>query len=278
MESALLSDLNNLGIKKYRFKKSYENLQEIKSKIISTYRDEIEWIEIESIGTKYIVRYEPRIKNKSEDKKTFRNIVAKKNAIIKSLNISSGQIVKGINSYVKKGDIIVSGYIDLNGNIKDTVSSNGIIYGETWYKVTINYPFKYEEVYETGKKNKVLVIKFLNKEIEIFNFNKFKTKKTIDNTILKNSILPIKLISQYQKETKVIKENNNEKQLIKRAFNMAKKKIEENLDSNESISNYKILYKIKYSDSVTLNIFFTVIEDITEYQEIEEYKEETIQE
>ena len=45
------------------------------------------------------------------------------------MDVSSGQIVKNVNSYVKKGEVIVSGYITLNDSIKNNVSSNGIIYG-----------------------------------------------------------------------------------------------------------------------------------------------------
>ena len=130
MEKSIKEELKNFGIEKYKFKKNYNELQIIKDKIISKYRDEIEWIEIENIGTKYIIRYEPRIKNSINKENKLRNIVAKKDAIITSLNISSGQIIKNINSYVKKGDIIVSGYIDLNGSIKDTIISNGNVYGE----------------------------------------------------------------------------------------------------------------------------------------------------
>jgi len=42
---------------------------------------------------------------------------------------SNGQIIRGQNDYVKKGDIIISGYISLNGSVKETVSSLGNVYG-----------------------------------------------------------------------------------------------------------------------------------------------------
>lgn len=274
MEKVLIEELSELGIKKYKFKKNYIELQKIKTKLLSNHKDELEWLEIESIGTKYIVRYEPRIKNNIKEDPPLRNIVAKKDCVIRDMTISSGQIIKDIDSYVKKGDVIVSGYITLNGNIKDTVSSNGNVYGETWYKVTITYPYKYKEVYETGNSKYVFVIKFLNKDIELFNFNKYKTKNIIEKNILKNNILPIKLVRQTHKETRVIDEDNTEEELIDKALNLAKKKMEEKLNGKEYIKDYKILNKIKNSDSITLNIFFNVVEDVTEYVEIEEYQEE----
>lgn len=274
MKNILLEELEELGISKYKFKKNYLELQEIKNKLLKEYRNEIEWIEIENIGTKYIVRYEPRIKNDIEEDTPLRNIVAKKDCVIRYMNISSGQIVKDVDSYVKKGDIIVSGYITLNGNIKDTISSSGTVYGETWYKVTITYPYKYKEVNETGNSKQVFTIKFLNKDIELVNFNKYENKKIEEKTILKNNILPIKLVKQKQKETIVIYEDNTEEELINKAIKYAKDKMNNNLKKGEYIKDYKILNKIKNSDSITLNIFFNIVENVTEYVEIDEYEEE----
>lgn len=274
MENVLIEELEEYGIKKYRFKKNYIELQEIKNKLLSNHKEEIEWIEIESIGTKYIIRYEPRIKNNINLDTPLRHIIAKKDGVIRDMNISSGQIIKDIDSYVKKGDIIVSGYINLNGSVKDTISSNGNVYAETWYKVTITYPYKYKEIKETGNTKEVFVIKLLNKDIELFNFNKYKTKKVENKTILRNNILPIKLLKQKQKETIIIYENNSEEELIEKATNLSKKRMEEKLKKGEYVKDCKILNKTKHSDSITLNIFFNVVEDITEYQEIEEYLEE----
>ena len=274
MKTILYKELGQYGIEKYKFRKDYKTLQYIKKEILNKYRDNIEWLEIENIGTKYIIRYEPRIINKEKEEQELRNIIAKKDAVIKSLNISSGQIVKNINSYVKKGDVIVSGYIKLNDSIKDTTSSNGVVYGETWYKVNIDYPYNYYEEYLTGKEKEVLVFNFLGINIEVFNFNKYKTKKVENITLLKNNLLPIKLFIQKQKETKVYKESNIEETLIKNALEFSNNKLKEKLNKDEYINNYKILSKIKKDNSIELSIFYSVIENITEYQTIEKYTEE----
>ena len=75
-------------------------------------------------------------------------------------------------------------------------------------------------------------------------------------------------------EVKPILETNKAKtETIKKALEYSKKKLKEKLDTDEYISDYKILNKEVFSDSITLNIFYSVIENITEYQEIEEYSE-----
>ena len=274
MKSKIQNELINNGIIIYKFKKSYNELQKIKLNILNKYKEEIEWIEIEVVGTKYIIRYEPRIINNNKTNNTYSNIIASKDAIIKDMYITSGEIIKSKNTYVKKGDIIVSGYITLNDNIKDTIKSEGIVYGECWYKITINYPFKYYEEKETGNSKNVFVIKFLNREIELFNLKKYKNKKVENNVLISNNILPISFVYQKQKEISIINENNSEKELIEKAIKYSKEKINSKLKKGEYIENYKILNKEVHSNSITLNIFYSVIENITEYQEIDEYKEE----
>lgn len=269
MKEKLILELEENGIKKYKFKKSYSELQIIKSKILNKYKNELEWIEIESNGTKYLIKYEPRIINKDEDNPKFRNIVAKKDAVITSVDISTGQIVKGVNSYVKKGDVIVSGYIRLNDSIKDVVAAKGIVLGETWYKVNITYPLTYYENYETGNSKNVFVIKFLNNEYELFNFNKYKTKNKKNYVLLKNNLLPISFVKQNQRQTKIINEKNTEKSAINRALECSKSKIEEKLKEKEYIKDYKILNLTRNDNSITLDVFFTIVEDITEYEEID---------
>ena len=272
MKEKILNELNNNGIKPYQFKKSYQKIQEIKSNILVKYKHEIDWIEIECVGTKYIIRYEPRIENKTNDVSNFRNIVAKKNAVIYSLDISSGQILKNKKSYVKAGDVIVSGYIYLNDMIKDTISSEGKVYGEVWYDVSVTYPLEYKEEIKTGKNKFVYVIKILNKNIELFNFKKYKEKKIKDKIILKSSILPFSLLKQKQEEIITINEKNSYDDALEKAIAIGKEKIESKLNKEEFILDYKVIEKVNNKDSISVKIFYSVVEDIGEYQKIEEYK------
>jgi len=104
-------DLQELGLKKYHFKVSYEKKEAIKEKLLSKEKNLLEWIEIEEKGTHYIVKVEQRKKNTDDNICNFRHIIAKKNALIKEIHASSGEIVKKKNDYVTKGDVVISGLI-----------------------------------------------------------------------------------------------------------------------------------------------------------------------
>ena len=269
MKETLLEELGTYGLKKYTFKKNYITIQKIKKKILSKHKNDIEWIEIENIGTRYIIKYEPRVKNKEKKEIKNQNIVSKYDALIKDMNIEKGEIIKDVGTYVKKGDIIVSGEIKLNEELKEKIGAKGNVYGEVWYNVKVTYPYKYYRSIKTGNKKNIFAIKFLNKKIEIFNFNKFKTKEIKENKLVCNKIFPICISKEYQKETNVVNKKYNDKNIISPALSYSKEKIEGLLDDDEYILKYKILNKSKNDNSVTLNIFFSVLRNITLYKTIE---------
>lgn len=269
IRNKMLSELENYGLKIHAFKKSYDEVQKIKEQILTNHKDDIEWLEIENIGTKYIVRLEERKIKNNEESNEKRHVIASKNAIIKKIEAENGEIVKEINSYVNAGDIIISGNITLNEQVKNTVSASGHVYGEVWYKVKVDYPLAYSEKHETGNSQKRLVFNFLNKSYEL-GFKKYKDKNVSSKTLLKHIFLPISLTYDNQRELIVIDEVYTIEQAIKKAEERAYSEINSKLNDKEKILSSKNL-KVDVNDSkIELEMFFTVYEDITEYQKIEE--------
>lgn len=270
----LKQELKSYGIKEKTLKKDYKTIEQIKKEIINKNRDKIEWLEIETIGTKYVVRVETRIIKEQEQQPNNRNIIAKKDAIIKKIEAEQGQIIKEINNYVKKGDIVISGNIYVENEIKNTVPAQGKIYGETWYEINISYPFIYNETKLTNNKKKVITIKILNKTIELTK-NKYKNKKIEEKQIIKNNLIPISITIQNQTEQNVIEQILTKEEALEKAEQLGIEKIKSNLKENEYIINHKILNTNIKENELELNMFFSVYEDITEYETI--IKEENIE-
>lgn len=274
IRNLLLEELSEKGIKKYHTKKNYQQLQKIKKEILEKYKEKIEWLEIENVGTKYIVRVEERIITKEDKTYQKRDIVAKKDALILFVEAKQGEIVVPKNTYVKKGDTIITGDIKLYDTSKNRIMAEGEVYGEVWYKVTIEYPFSYKEERITGKKKTVLAVQFLHKQFDLFNFHPFQNKKIEEKVLLEHSFLPIKFVIQKQKELDVIEENLNEKQAINKAIEEAKEKIQSKLKEKEYIIDTKKLKVEKNNSKIVLEVFFSVCENITDYKELTEIVEE----
>lgn len=273
LRELLLEETSFYGITKYHLKKSYKELTEIKEKILTTHKDRIEWLEIEEVGTKYIIRVEERILNQGDADTSYQDIVAKKSAIIMEINATSGQIVKNKLDYVKAGDTIISGYITLNEKVKDMVRAEGKVYGEVWYKVSVEYPLHYEEYIETKKEKTVLSFHFLNYTFELFNFKPFEEKKTESKTLLESNLLPFSFSIDKQKEVHSIKEDYTIEQAIEKASEKIREKIESGLSDYEYIIEIKQLKIEENNSTIILDAFVTVCEDITDTKTIAEYVE-----
>lgn len=266
-------ELEDNGIKKYKFVKNYQEIEKIKNKILEENKDTLEWLEIIREGTKYTIRVEERIiNNKPKDNKIY-NIVASKNAVIKNIYAESGEKIRSINTYVKKGDIIISSDITLPNNEKISKSASGKVQGEVWYNINIEYPYQYHEIKYTGNKKKVLVLNLLNKRISFFDFHKYKTFNRNIKYIFNNNITPISLIYEDEYETNIINEVYDYNTAREKAITKAKDKILEKYPNIKDITNIKIIKEEDKKNKISLNLFVTCLEDITEYQEVDNNKE-----
>ena len=271
------SELKSHGIKKYSFVKSYKEIEKIKKDILEGNRDNLEWLEIIRNGTKYIVRVEERIINKDNNSSNNYSIVAKKNAVIKSITAYSGEKVKDVNTYVKKGEEVISSYVTMPNNERVFSSANGKVIGEVWYNVSVDYPYYYNEVLYTGKKRRVISFNILNKSYSLFNFKKYKSFDINRKYIYKSSIIPVSLSIDYEYETKIINDIYTYDTAKEKAIMVAKDKLKEKYKDIIDIDKVIITYEEETSSMISLNLFITCNEDITEYKEvIEEDKNKSV--
>lgn len=261
-------ELEDNGIKKYKFAKSYQDVEKIKKKILEDNKDTLEWLEIIREGTKYTVRVEERIiNNKPKDNKIY-NIVASKNAVIKNIYAESGEKVRSTNTYVKKGDIVISSDITLPNNEKISKTASGKVLGEVWYNINIEYPYQYHEIKYTGNKKKVLVLNLLNKRISFFDFHKYKTFNRNIKYIFNNGITPISLTYEDEYETNIINEIYDYDTAKEKGITKAKEKLLEKYPNIKEVTDIKIITEEDKETKIALNLFVTCLEDITEYQEV----------
>ena len=277
IRNIVYEELKHYGITKYHFVKTYNEKEKIEVNILNKYKDKIEWIEINRIGTKYEIRLEERIIKEPKNEQDVRNITAKKDGIILKIESTKGEIIKKINDYVKKGDIIISGSITKNDEVKNMVAAEGNVYAEVWYKTTIDMPYYYKEEKNTGKSHKVLKLRIINKDIYFLNLNKYKTYKEYNIISLKNNLLPIRLCISKEKETNLYERLYSNEEAIKVAKELSYKKMKEGLKEEEKILKQKVIETNEYENYVNVVIFYKVYENITDYSKIDlnqNYKKE----
>ena len=267
IRNIIRDDLNKYGIKKYRFKKSFKTKEIIIDKILDKETNDIEWLEIEEVGTKYIVRVEQRKKKYKEKSCPLQNIIAKKNAMILDIDAYSGEVVKKKYDYVSKGEVIISGLIHNKEKIVSKKCAKGKVYGEVWYKVEVELPTNYKEEKVTNNERHLIEVSILNKNYPLF--NTYRDYKTSRKVLIKSKLLPISLnISNYRE---VI--NNSKKYNLltidNKAIKIASEKLKNKINNEDRIITKKVLKKYKKNSKIVVEIFFKVKENITDTSSIE---------
>lgn len=265
LRNTVRKELENYGISIYSLKKNYNEVQKIKEKILNKYKDKIEWIEIETKGTKVIVKLEERKIPKENINTNPRNIIAKKKGIIKKVIAEKGEIIKDMDDYVEKGDLVISGDLIFNGELKGKVRAEGKVYAEIWYITKITYPLVIEEEEKTGQTKNFYTLRFLNRKLY---FPKVKVKKT-NRILLKHNFLPIYLSSGTIEKTKKVTKILTYEEALSEAQKYAKDKVKERLKEDEYIIRSNYLKSELNNSTIEVEMFFATYEDITGYIEIE---------
>lgn len=264
------NELNKNGLKKYTFKKKYKDIKKIEDKILNDNKDKLEWISIDIIGTKYVVRIEERkIKNENNDN-IYQDIVASKSGVIKKIIALSGEKKYEIDNFVSKGDTIIKGSITKPNNEIILTHASGLVYAEVWYQISVEYPYQYKEEILTGNKKNIYYLKFINKRLELFNFKKYKNFQKEPKILLYNNILPISLVKEKQYEVNIIDEIYTTEEVINKAITLAESRLMSSNKKIDKIERVSIIKKEEYDSKIKLDLFISVIEEIGEVKTLNE--------
>lgn len=261
-------ELAKYDIKRFSLKKNYTYLTYVKAKILNDNKDNIEWLEIEESGTRYIVRLVERKQEVKSKEYQYQSIVASKDATILSVDAYSGEKVKQINEYVKKNDIIISGIMTKSDDAKIYTKAQGKVLAETWYKATVEYPLYYQEERVTGKSKDVIAIYFLNYELPIFPYKKYKQFRKSSHILFENNIMPIKIVKEIQYEVNILEAIYTTEEAIQKAIMETKTKLQSQNNRIIEIRKVDLIEKENLNSKIKAEIFISTIEDITKIVEV----------
>ncbi|MBE5944232.1 MAG: hypothetical protein E7258_04870 [Lachnospiraceae bacterium] len=152
------------------------NCEELEKALRNEY-DKVAWISCEITGTRLNIEINETIeKDTIEAPDTPCNIIAVKDGIITKIVTRHGKTVKTIGEEVKKGDVIITGVINLYNDYDELIETNhipadgdvyAIVESEYYDEFDMNY---YEKVY-TENESKGISFLFGNKVITPFEGN-----------------------------------------------------------------------------------------------------------
>lgn len=274
MRNLIRDELKNNNLTIFSLKKDYNNLQEITSNIKNNNLDKIEWIELDQKGVSLNAKVIERVTNQKTNETGYKDIVAEKNGYIRAIYSRQGQVLKNIDDYVKKGEVIISGNIFRNDKPVAKVKASGKVYAEVWYIVKINKSLNYNKIKEEGKGYLKLTLNVNNHEIT---FLKIPKKVIVEDKNILFDNNQFKIYSKKEKTYKIEKSKYTEREITKILETRAKNEIIKGLEKDEYIILQKTLKKYNNNGKMYIEVFFKTYEDISlekNIQKIETEKEE----
>ena len=247
--------INTLGIKRFTLKKSYDEITKIKEEILKMYPQDLEWLEIEVVGMTYQVKIEQRIITKEKKNPSSCHLIATNNAIVTKIIPVKGVPLVGVNTAVKKDDILISGEITFNEEVKNNVCASGKVYGEVWYTVNVNLPLNYTNKKYTGKKRFNIGYEYKKNRGVIFR-NRLDSYETKSKKLFTIFGISIYLNTDY--ELTISKKKYTEQEAIKKSLELAKEKLSLQIADNERILSQKVLKKTVNNSKMEVVVFSSV--------------------
>jgi similar to stage IV sporulation protein len=248
------------GIERLSFKKNYPELQQIKNKIMNEYHDKLEWLEINNVGMTYQIKLEERKLKEKSLTSPHCHVIADKAALITKIIATSGEVMVKEQTFVKDGDLLISGSIYKDTELKQDICASGRVYGERWYDVTINLPSTYEEKTYTNKVHYNFLWAYDNRDYQILKHKYQNYDKELTEII---SLLGKKLYLQKEYEYKMVNKNYTDEDLDSKINELVETKLNLSLNDDEHILTKNILKKEVNNSTISIDVFVTVEELIS---------------
>lgn len=123
--------LNDLNIDVGDHLKSYQELNKVYDTLKNAFKQDIDYLNIYQSGSVLMIEY-TNSKGATKKKLDFRNIYAKKDGVIKKIDVSSGNILVKENEYVKMGALLVQNSITSTREETKIIPVEGHVYAYTY--------------------------------------------------------------------------------------------------------------------------------------------------
>lgn len=194
-DEKIISTCFDLGIKTGIKKSEIDSKNDVQDLLLKS--KDLAWASLNIEGSKLTVNVS-EITAKKEDNSVATNLKSSHDAIIKRIDVTSGNCVVKVGDTVAKGEILVSGIIE-NANGTKFVHSIGTIIAETQETIIIKESFTKKKYIPNGKVKQKSVLDVFGIKLPLYfgkekgNFETASNKKTLK---LFSKELPIKVYTK----------------------------------------------------------------------------------
>lgn len=235
---------------------------------------DVSWVGFEMKGTTAIIRVVEKVMPTPRDTAGPRHIIATKKAIVHSIFAEAGRPLVRPQSWVRKGDILISGAL---GNEEQTqlVAARGTVEGETWYESEVTVPLTQQHPVLTGESytSRYLMLGTYQVKIQGFDVPEYKQSVKNENTDWIHAgdyIFPLGMKTEVVRQNESITSTLTNKEAREIGKKYARETLLKSLKKGAYIKTEKVLHENQENGKVYMKLHFVVVEDIAAEQPITE--------
>ncbi|GEL78316.1 sporulation protein YqfD [Tenuibacillus multivorans] len=254
--------IESLGLSRGSFIQEMDSISQIEREIMNNI-EEVSYVGIKRTGTSFSITIEENKEMMDEENEQPSNLIASKTGTIQKIYVTNGRPVVHVNDFVQKGDLLVSGQLD-EGNDDVYTHSEGEVIAEVWYNMTGSIDLATEKMKLVDDVNEQYSIKFGD-------FEWFPTRPE-DLRLLNEEKKPIYFLfwetpisiqkKYFYDESEWTDEYNEEELILQAVDELLKRKLGQSID----VVYQKVLHEDRDSDTVKIEMFVKVLEDISQEQ------------
>ncbi len=254
---------------KFRLKDPDVLSKQLQSKLPGT-----AWVGVQIHGTNITIKVVEATEPEKKPLVSPRNLVASENALITRIYAEKGKPIAKANTYVKKGDVLISGIVGSGGNYR-VVAAEGTVKGIVWEEAEIEVPLKRTYKVYTGqyKDKSYLVIGSRALQLTGYGktaFDRYETKAERKSLQWRNYIVPVGWLKERVMEVRYEEQSIGREEAKQSALEQAKADILSKAGEDAEVKSRIILQEKSESGKVYMKALFEVEKRITEEQPIVE--------
>ncbi|UUZ96134.1 sporulation protein YqfD [Paenibacillus sp. P25] len=267
----ILQAAGQAGIHQFQWKFRLKDPAEL-SRSLQRQLPEAAWIGVQIQGTHVVIKV---VEAKIPDPVPLmspRHLVASKNALITEVFAEKGRPMVKPNTYVRKGDILISGILG-NETYSQTVVAKGTVKGIVWYKPTVEVPLTQQYKTYTGETKKRFYLVVGNRGLQLSGFGKvpyeqFESVPERKTLQWRNFVLPVGWINEKPLETRTEERQVDPKEARALGLERAGAEILTAAGKDSRVVSEKILHEKTENGKVYMEVLFEVEEPIAVEQPI----------
>ncbi len=261
----IIQDINQCGVNIGMLKSKVDTKKVIND--IRLKRDDIAWMGISLEGTNVIIEI-VKAEKKPEiiDEKEYCSIISDKEGVITKISAQNGTLLVKPGDVVKKGDVLVGGWMEGKFTGIRYVHSNADIEAKVWYSKKEKMILSGETREKTGREEKRYGINLNNFKINLYkSLPKFKNYDTINENkklkLFSNFYLPIEILTDTYYEVVLTPKTYT----VEEAKKILSEKLENELSAEIEDKNSIINKQINTNEGdgyIEIEVIFEVLENI----------------